>query len=92
MLKEFRGLVTILDHLKEKPESTLSSLDAILRPPLEGCSDCCEELSESLKPLDNPKPRDWLKLKFKYKAIEDIKTRLASYKGQLSLALQIIEL
>lgn len=92
MHEEFDGLITILSGLQEKSRNTLSSKDAMLKAPLKGCFDCCEELNKSLEGLGRPNIRDWLKLQFRNKTIKDIKTRLASYKEQLSVALQIIEL
>ncbi|KAG9566986.1 hypothetical protein KCU71_g2979, partial [Aureobasidium melanogenum] len=92
MHEEFDGLITILSGLQEKSGNTLSSKDAMLKAPLKGCLNCCEELNKSLEGLGRPNIRDWLKLQFRNKTIKDIKTRLASYKEQLSLALQIIEL
>lgn len=92
MHEEFDGLITILSRLQGKPSNSLSSKDAMLRAPLEGCLDCCEELNKSLEGLDRPSIGDWLKLQFKSKTIKDVKMRLASYKEQLSLGLQIIEL
>lgn len=92
MREEFKGLVTILDRLQGKPNNSLTSKDAMLKAPLEGCLDCCKELNKSLEGLGSPGVSDWLKLQFKNKAIREVKTRLASYKEHLSLVLQIIEL
>ncbi|KAH0371594.1 hypothetical protein KCU65_g1783, partial [Aureobasidium melanogenum] len=92
MHEEFDGLTTILSGLQKKSENTLLSKNAMLKAPLKGCLDCCEELNKSLEGLGSPSISDWLKLQFRNKTIKEIKTRLASYKEQLSLALQIIEL
>lgn len=92
MHDEFDGLITILTGLQKKSTNTLLSKNALLKAPLKGCSDCCEDLNKSLEGLGSPNISDWLKLQFRNKTIKDIKTRLSSYKEQLSLALQIIEL
>ncbi|THZ74014.1 hypothetical protein D6C85_03713 [Aureobasidium pullulans] len=92
MRDEFKMLSSILKQLQQKSTKALSSKDELLEAPLKGCFDCCDELNKSLKGLGSPGVRDWLRLQFRGRAIEDLKARLLSYKSYLSIALQVIEL
>lgn len=92
MRDEFKMLSSILKQLQQKSTKALSSKDELLEAPLKGCFDCCDELNKYLKGLGSPGVRDWLRLQFRGRAIEDLKARLLSYKSYLSIALQVIEL
>ena len=92
MRDEFKMLSSILKQLQQKSTKALSSKDELLEALLKGCFDCCDELNKSLKGLGSPGVRDWLRLQFRGRVIEDLKARLLSYKSYLSIALQVIEL
>lgn len=89
---ELEGLTNILDTLREVVDLEVSMM-ALLKGPVDRCSQACREFENSMKQFDGKSKvgfRDWTKMEFMRGNINDFMDTLVGYKSTISIGLGTI--
>lgn len=100
VLADLDSLVTVLATIHEQAQRSQEEVTSLesLREPLNCCATTCKEMREMLDACTSHSKdgqtsvRDWLKMRYREKSFDDMKTRLASYKSTLVIAFQSINM
>jgi aspartate oxidase len=96
---DLEALVAVLDSIRQQVQASENdSKFEPLREPMKCCTKICQEMQEMLNMCTrhakdgHDSVRDWLKMRYHEKSLEDIKQQLASYKLTLSVTFASINM
>lgn len=98
VLADLKALLTVLgvirDYVQDRPQGL--SLNC-LQTPVESCLSICKEMGDMLGKCSTHSQdgknsiRDWLRMQYHGKTLDEMKKRLDSYKATLSIAFHTIK-